>query len=118
MLGESASDDQGNATDVCYSYLLSSANIIGGSDNPMSRIALIGSVNGSDEHLDHEAVMLTEVVEFALSLITVQKGQEAFPGLPHLQGYKLALAHDYAGCGLTSTAQRSVTLCPSRRPRC
>lgn len=97
------------------SYLLASSNVIGGSDNPVARIVLVGSALRSEDVPDYEAIMLTEVVEFALSLATVIKGQEPFPGLPHLQGFKLALAQEYVACGLAPVAQRFAQ-CRAKTP--
>ncbi|KAH9817670.1 Sec23-binding domain of Sec16-domain-containing protein [Melampsora americana] len=53
-----------------------------------------------------EAVMLTEVLEFALSLAVVSKGQDTFIGIPHIQGFKLALAYEYATSGSVTIAQK------------
>lgn len=64
----------------------------------------------------YDGIMLTELVEFALSLIPVLKGQEAFSGIAYLQSYKLVHATRLAELGETAAAQRFVALCPSASP--
>jgi hypothetical protein len=51
-------------------------------------------------------MILSEIVEFAYSLSTPPKGQEPFPGLPHLQPYRLIRAHQLAELGHVSLATR------------
>jgi hypothetical protein len=54
---------------------------------------------------DFEAIVLTEVIEFAFSLVPVPKGQEAYIGLPHLQAYRVLHARQLADMGFHSKAQ-------------
>jgi hypothetical protein len=78
-----------------------------------NRIALLGSPTISNPDrpgLDLEAVMLTEVLEFALSLSPVPKNVEQFIGIPHLQAYRLALGLEYATFGLVDRANKFVVL--------
>lgn len=56
--------------------------------------------------LDMEAILVTEIVEYAFSFATVPKGQEAYSGLPHLQAYRLLHARELAGLGLHAQAQK------------
>lgn len=58
--------------------------------------------------------MLTELVEFALSLAPAVKGQEPFAGFPHLQAFRLYHAGHLADAGQVSQAQKYVPplLCP------
>jgi hypothetical protein len=55
---------------------------------------------------DLDGILLTEVIEFALSFIPTVKGQEAYLGLPHLQAYKLVHARALSDLGLHSRAQK------------
>lgn len=74
-----------------------------------NRITLLGSdprTPGVGPGLNVEAVMFSEVLEFALSLAVVPKGQDSFIGIPHLQGFKLAMGHEYATAGLVTTAHK------------
>ncbi|MBW0487823.1 hypothetical protein O181_027538 [Austropuccinia psidii MF-1] len=74
-----------------------------------TRISLLGCSNLSNldkPRLDIEGVMLTEVLEFAISLSPVAKSQEQFSGIPHLQAYRLGLGLEYAAFGLVQTANK------------
>lgn len=55
---------------------------------------------------DLEAIILTEIVEFAFSLVAMAKGQEAYIGLPHLQAYRVLHARYLADTGHHSKAQK------------
>ena len=55
---------------------------------------------------DQDPIIFTEIVEFALSLATPAKGQEAFPGLPHLQAYRLIRAASLIELGHIDLANR------------
>lgn len=59
--------------------------------------------------MDDDAIVLAEIVEFALSLAPLSKGQEPFHGLPHLQPYKLVRAVSLAEMGHVLAANRSVS---------
>ena len=60
-------------------------------------------------HVDDDAIVLAEIVEFALSLAPLSKGQESFNGLPHLQPYKLVRALSLAEMGHVLAANRLVS---------
>jgi COPII coat assembly protein SEC16 len=51
-------------------------------------------------------MVFSEIAEFALSLATPLKGQEPFPGWPHLQPYRLIRAYQLAELGHTQAANR------------
>jgi hypothetical protein len=53
-------------------------------------------------------MVFSEIVEFALSIAAPAKGQESFPGLPHLQAYKLLRAMSLAEVGQMQLASRSA----------
>ena len=93
-----------------FSYLLSpQTSPIGGLANPSTRVVLLGSCSPqvwSSFYKDSDAIIFTEIAEFALSLSTPVKGQEAFNGLPHLQVYKLILATSLAEMGYIQVANR------------
>lgn len=91
-------------------YLLSPlTSPIGGLGSPGTRIVLLGSRGPQTTpnfDKDSEAVVLSEIGEFALSLSTPQKGQEPFRGFPHLQAYRLMRAFMLAEIGEVQLAQR------------
>jgi Sec23-binding domain of Sec16 len=58
--------------------------------------------------VNDDAIVLSEIVEFALSLAPQSKGQEPFGGLPHLQAYKLVRAANLAEMGHMLAASRLV----------
>lgn len=55
-----------------------------------------------------DSIILTEILEFALSLNPVSKGSEPFGGLPHLQPYRLLRAYALADIGEKEMAQKYV----------
>jgi hypothetical protein len=71
--------------------------VLVGSDNPLAQPLF---------HKDSDAVLFTEVLEFALSLVPTVKGQESFAGLPHLQAYRLIRATQLAEMGHVVSANR------------
>ncbi|KAI9615428.1 hypothetical protein H4Q26_011366 [Puccinia striiformis f. sp. tritici PST-130] len=90
-------------------YLLSNGIMPQLSLDNGNRISLLGSpINGGHDRsgLDLEAVMFTEVLEFALSLSPVPKNADPFIGIPHLQAYRLALGLEYATFGLVDKANK------------
>ncbi|WAQ88928.1 hypothetical protein PtA15_10A351 [Puccinia triticina] len=90
-------------------YLLSNGLMPQVSLDNGNRISLLGSPaisNPERPGLDLEAVMLTEVLEFALSLSPVPKNVDQFIGIPHLQAYRLALGLEYATFGLVDRANK------------
>ena len=93
---------------VLGSYLLSpQTSFAGGMGMPNSRIILLGSIPfASETAIDLESVKLTELLEYALSLVPVLKGHEAFIGLPHLQAFRLYHAATLADAGDVSRAHK------------
>ena len=57
---------------------------------------------------DPDPLIFSEIVEFALSLVPLTKGQEPFVGLPHLQPYRLVRAMSLAELGHVQLATRYV----------
>lgn len=101
-----------------FSYLLSpQTSQFGGLGSPTTRLVLVGSASpvvAPAFSKDPDPMILSEIVEFAYSLSTPQKGQEPFPGLPHLQPYRLIRAHQLAELGHVQLATRYVS--SARRP--
>ena len=93
---------------------------IGGVGVPSVRIVLVGSHSphrNSSFFLDPDNFIFSEILEFALSLHTPAKGQEAFPGFPHLQVYRLMRALQLAEMGHIQLAKRyceSITSAAAR----
>jgi hypothetical protein len=82
---------------------------MGGVGVPTTRIILLGSPNPANYpsfHKDTDPIIFTEIVEFALSLASPAKGQDAFNGLPHLQAYRLIRANALAEVGEVQLASR------------
>jgi hypothetical protein len=92
------------------SYLLSpQTSQLGGLGSPTTRLVLVGSASPAVTPAfskDSDSLILSEIVEFAYSLSPPQKGQEPFPGLPHLQPYRLIRAHQLAELGHVQLATR------------
>ncbi|KAE8213173.1 hypothetical protein CF327_g3273 [Tilletia walkeri] len=96
------------AAHVCY-LLSPQTSVIGGVDTPGSRATLLGGHNPRASVLylrDLDSILLTEIYEFAQSLLPAVKGQEAFNGLPHLQAFRLVHAITLAELGDTARAQK------------
>ena len=97
-----------------FSYLLSpQTSQLGGLGSPTTRLVLVGSANPAITptfNKDQDSLILSEIVEFAHSLSPPQKGQEPFPGLPHLQPYRLIRAHQLAELGHIQLAARYARL--------
>jgi hypothetical protein len=93
-----------------FSYLLSpQTSQFGGLGSPTTRFVLVGSASPGVTPTfskDPDAILLSEIVELAYSLPPPQKGQEPFPGLPHLQPYRLIRAHQLAELGHIQLATR------------
>lgn len=92
------------------SYLLSPATSpVGGISTPSVRMVLLGSESPStSRHFekDDDAIIFSEIAEYAHSLLPTAKGQDAYAGLPHLQAYKLIRATRLAEMGHISLATR------------
>lgn len=93
-----------------FSYLMSpQTSQFGGLGSPATRLVLVGSASPAVTPAfskDPDSMILSEIVEFAYSLSAPQKGQEPFPGLPHLQPYRLIRAHQLAELGHVQLATR------------
>ena len=93
-----------------FSYLLSpQTSQFGGLGSPATRLVLVGSASPAVTPAfskDPDSTILSEITEFAHSLSTPQKGQDPFPGLPHLQPYRLIRAHQLAELGHIQLATR------------
>lgn len=84
---------------------------MGGIGNPAARIVLLGSRSPQvwpNFVKDPDPVIFSEIVEFAMSLATPPKGQDAFHGLAHLQAYRFIRAMELAEVGDIQLANRSV----------
>ncbi|CAG8549166.1 12833_t:CDS:2 [Acaulospora colombiana] len=57
-------------------------------------------------HTQLRAIELSEIAEYAISLLPMAKGQEAYHGLPHLQAYRLWHAISLAEFGELGLAKR------------
>jgi len=103
---------RGTYPDICPSYLLASGlSSITGTACPAPRIALFGSEHPAQAryfHTDLLPIILSEVAEYGLSLTPPVKGQEPYPGLPHLQVYRLWHAACLTETGDLSSALRLV----------
>jgi COPII coat assembly protein SEC16 len=92
------------------SYLLApQTSPMGGIGGPSTRIVLLGSQSPQlfpAFHKDPDAIIFSEIAEFAMSLATTPKGQDAFNGLPHLQVYKFMRATSLAEMGHMQLASR------------
>ncbi|KAK0549242.1 hypothetical protein OC846_003398 [Tilletia horrida] len=96
------------AAHVCYLLSPQAANF-GGVDTPGVRAVLVGGHNPRASNLylrDLDSILLTEIYEYAQSLIPTVKGQELFNGLPHLQAFRLVHAMTLAELGETARAQK------------
>ncbi|KAH9063420.1 Sec23-binding domain of Sec16-domain-containing protein [Lactarius vividus] len=108
------------AAHACY-LLAPQSGVLGTIGSP-GRFALVGSRGPTavpNFHVDDDAIVFAEIVEFALSLTPPSKGQEPFNGLPHLQPYKLVRAVNLAEMGHVLAANRyceAITACLSRAP--
>ncbi|KIJ44072.1 hypothetical protein M422DRAFT_47563 [Sphaerobolus stellatus SS14] len=97
------------AAHICYLLSPRTSSFGGlGTQNP-ARIVLVGSESPATQRgffKDLDVTLLSEIVEFALSLSPLSKGQDAFTGLPHLQAYKLIRAAHLAEMGYVELANR------------
>lgn len=94
------------------SYLLApQTSPLGGIGNPAARIVLVGSRSPQSWPSfakDTDSLILSEIVEFALSLAPTPRGQDAFQGIPHLQAYRFIRAMSLAEIGDITLASRFV----------
>lgn len=92
-----------------FSYLLSpQTSLVGGLGSPTARMTLVGTKNPGKAAKDKDSIILSEVFEFALSLVPTVKGQEAFYGLAQLQTYRFIRAMEIAEHGDLQLANRFV----------
>ncbi|RMD42534.1 hypothetical protein DV735_g2590, partial [Chaetothyriales sp. CBS 134920] len=91
-----------HAAHICFLFSRTAANpaILGGSDDPLASLTLLGADRGS--LADHESILLTEVYEFATLVLG---GHSTIPFLPYLSPYKLQRAILLAEAGLKVEAQ-------------
>ncbi|KAI0306558.1 Sec23-binding domain of Sec16-domain-containing protein [Multifurca ochricompacta] len=98
-------------------YLLAPQSAVLGTIGSPGRVTLIGSRGPANFHVSDDAIVLSEIVEFALSLASPSKSQDPFNGLPHLQAYKLVRAASLAEMGYIVAATRyceAITTCLGR----
>lgn len=82
---------------------------MGGLSTPSVRMVLLGAENPSASRQyerDEDAIIFSEIAEYAHSLIPTIKGQDAYAGQPHLQAYKLMRAARFAEMGRLTMATR------------
>lgn len=85
-------------------FLVCAKPAIGPQDDPKALFTMIGYqdlVNGGWTSGKSEAVVLSEIYEFSVSL-----AQPKFLGLPHLLAFKLQRAHLLTDAGLTGSAKK------------
>ncbi|KAI0950569.1 hypothetical protein AcV7_008992 [Taiwanofungus camphoratus] len=101
-------------------YLLSPQTSPMGGVGSSSRVVLLGSPGphiSPGSLKDPDPIIFSEIAEFALSLATPAKGQEAFLGLPYLQPYRLIRAAYLAEIGHVQLSHRyceAISNCSSR----
>ncbi|GAA6001466.1 uncharacterized protein JCM10292_006268 [Rhodotorula paludigena] len=95
-----------DAAHICY-LLSPQTSLAMGFGLPGSRITLVGSTpQVNSTNLEIESIQLTELVEFALSLVPTVKGHEPFVGFPHLQAFRLYHAAVLADAGQIAQAHK------------
>ena len=98
----------------CISYLLApQTSPIGGLGNSSARIVLVGSQSPQtlpNFAKDPDSLIFSEIVEFALSLAAIPRGQDPYQGIPHLQPYRFIRAMALAEIGDIQLASRLVHL--------
>ncbi|KAI1795779.1 Sec23-binding domain of Sec16-domain-containing protein [Ganoderma leucocontextum] len=101
-------------------YLLSPQTSPIGGIGGTSKLMLLGGpppAHSPTFYKDPDPTVFSEILEFAMSLATPAKGQEAFVGLPHLQPYRLIRAASLAEIGHVQLANRyceAITSCLNR----
>ncbi|KJA27196.1 hypothetical protein HYPSUDRAFT_75121 [Hypholoma sublateritium FD-334 SS-4] len=101
---------------VCY-LLSPQTSLIGGLGSQAAKITLVGSKNPANVMKDPDALIFSEILEYALSLVTIAKGQEPFHGIPHLQAYRFIKTITLAEVGEVQLANRyceAITTCLSQ----
>ncbi|KAI0636872.1 Sec23-binding domain of Sec16-domain-containing protein [Trametes polyzona] len=90
-------------------YLLSPQTSPLGAMGSHPRLTLLGGPSATTSptyYKDPDPIIFSEIAEFAMSLASPAKGQEAFVGLPHLQPYRLLRAACLAEIGQVQQANR------------
>lgn len=93
------------AAHICYLFARSSI-VLGGSDDPQTHVALIGADHVQQpfrDAADIDAILLSEVYEYSVSL---SPSSPASTVVPHLQGYKLYHALKLVDYGYRAEAQQ------------
>ncbi|RDB24374.1 COPII coat assembly protein SEC16 [Hypsizygus marmoreus] len=96
------------AAHVCY-LLAPQTSSVGGLGHLSARIVLVGArspQNWPSFSKDPDALIFSEILEYALSLAPAPKGQEAFSGIAHLQAYRFIRAMTLAKIGDIQQAKR------------
>ncbi|KAG9002395.1 hypothetical protein FRB93_011512 [Tulasnella sp. JGI-2019a] len=96
------------AAHACYLLSLQTS-LLGGIGATSARVVLLGSESPDVKttfHANSDALIFSEILEFALSLTPVVKGQEPFSGVPHLQAYRLLRAIQLTDAGHINLATR------------
>ena len=96
------------AAHACY-LLAPQTSPLGGVDSTAVRMTLLGSPSPKVSNAyvrDLDSIIMTEILEFAQSLVPVTKGQEHYGGIPHLQAYRLLHAYQLAELGDLARAQK------------
>ncbi|KAI0341617.1 hypothetical protein BDW22DRAFT_1332329 [Trametopsis cervina] len=107
------------AAHACY-LLSPQTSPVGGVGTPGARVVLYGVPNpqvAPGVYKDPDAIIFSEIVEFAMSLTPPAKGQDAFNGLPHLQPYRLLRALQLAELGHMDLANRYCEAISHSTPR-
>ena len=96
-----ASYDRTEAAHICF--IFSRAAVFGGADDPQANIVLLGADHQRfpSSLLDEDAILLTEVYEFATTVL----GTSSSGNLPYLLAFKLLHAKYLADRGSTSESQ-------------
>lgn len=95
------------ASHICYLFArnINLPNMFGGADDPNTQIVLLGANHRQQPlnfHHDIDAIMLSEVLEFAVS--TLASGSTGVP-MPHLAVYKLQRSNELTDAGMKTEAQ-------------
>ncbi|KAF9564629.1 hypothetical protein CPC08DRAFT_631062 [Agrocybe pediades] len=93
------------AAHACY-LLSSQTNLLGGFNNPSTRITLLGTKNPAEALRNPDVIVYSEILEFAMSLVPPVKGQEPFHGIAHLQTYRFMRAMLLCEIGEVQLANR------------
>lgn len=95
------------ASHICYLFSRATGRlpVFGGADDPNATIVLLGAdhrTSPSSFFQDEDAILLTEIYEFATSVLSTTSQSAS---LPHLQAYKLQRAFFLAETGYKTESQ-------------